>query len=277
MTDHDGAGGVAPSTPAVSWLSDEQRGLLAVAEAEGWPRAQYGPHALDSADAWRALAARATAPAEQRRLLALALGLDVGAPWLAAPLVATAAARQRLRDWYSAGATAPSADDLVRNLAFIGCEEARTLTLDALLGIAPPAGDYLLKTALFASVGWTARGWCMRVALPAAARVVILLDGSERDPIGFRDLVLHESAHGWLEPDPAELPSPAHAANLTGAALLGAAQNPERMRAYLERSDDREHRADALALAWGARPMENAAPGREAWQADARRLTAMYG
>jgi hypothetical protein len=197
--------------------------------------------------------------------------------WMTPELIATPAARARLRAWVDAGSVAPSADALVRGVAFVGCDQVHSIVLDVLSRIAPPAADYLMRHALLCSVGWSARGWAVRTRPPADVRVVVLLDGSERDAAALRDVARHELAHGWLEDDPPEERSPALVAHLSAAALLAGARDPERMRAFLAVSDEREQRADALAAAWGARAMTNATAGRAVWVADAQRLATLYG
>jgi hypothetical protein len=222
--------------------------ILVTAECAGFPTITIGSLVVEGATAWRRAVAMAGAVvSERQRLLEL-----LGAPWASDELLATEAARDRLRAWYAAGRPVPTVDRLVRELRYLGDAEIRAIALEALHEIPPPVTDFLLDHALICGVGWSARGWCIRAALGAPS-VLILLSGASHDRDDLRDYLKHEAAHAWLELVPAA-PMPAEDVyNESAFALLTAAARPELMRDVLADEAASERRADALARSWGAR------------------------
>jgi hypothetical protein len=172
--------------------------------------------------------------------------------WICRELVATEAARDRLRGWVEAGSHSPTADDVVRRTRFLGDFGIRQVVLETLhKRVAPPAAYFLLERAFFVGIGFSAEGMtAMCSAPPGPSMAAVLICGASRDPRQIRNVVLHELAHAWLLPDGSD---PVEAvSSISAATILGAASDPEwmaRLRRNLELS---ERQADALARAWGA-------------------------
>jgi hypothetical protein len=247
-------------------------GLDETAEAAAWPRVEIGAMTLEGEGAWREAIGRAALP--HRRQLREALG----APWATAPLVATAAARGRLRDWYNAGRPVPTAHDLVSRLRYLGDARIRDVALRALQRVPPPAVSFLLDNVMFCGVGWSAGGWTIQTTMAAGGPcVVVLLSGAGRDEAALSNLILHELSHAWLIPSPASPLRPDEMFNANAASLMAAARSPEQMATWLRIEDVAERQADALAATWGAGVQHSAAHARKHTLAEAEHLTRTYG
>lgn len=247
--------------------------ILATAEAAGWPRVSIGTLTLEGETSWRKALGRWPSPGEAKILLE-----GLGAPWVTEDLLATPAARGRLKRWFEAGGITPTPDDLVRRLRYLGDGELRSIVLMALHEhVPPPVVAFLLDHGLFVGVGWSARGWCCRVALPTEPVAVIMVSGASRDWRAILDTCLHENAHAWLIPAP-QTPLRTEAVfNESAFALLAAAADPDLMRDVLRDEARVERQADALARQWGGRLSGTAERDNAHTRAEAGRLLATYG
>ena len=154
---------------------------------------------------WRAQAVRATAEVERRFLLVqVARRL----------LVATPAARARLRAWLDRQRAAPAAPMSPQCLArwirdevlFFGDLSMLTPVVEALVHVPPPVRAAALAECLFLAVGAETRAWT------GASRLVdrddetrprmILLSGADRHVADLTRTAVHEIAHAWLLPRP---------------------------------------------------------------------------
>jgi len=204
-------------------------------------------------------------------------------PWFSAELVATEAARIRLRAWAAAGSPPVTADDVCRRCQFIGDDKIEDVVRLALLEkIAPPVAGFLLDEMLWVGTGWSTGGWCSQTALSprvaATGRLqIIAISGRSQDAAAVHDYVTHEAAHAWLEADVVRPIRPEEIYNAKSSRLLQAARDANKMRTYMQELQRGEAAADALARRWGGRldctPERDAAHDRRL----AEELHATYG
>ena len=197
--------------------------------------------------------------------------------WVSFELLATPAAVARVRTWLAAGALVPTADDVVRRTRYLGDEEIRSIAVNALLeDVPPPVRAFMLDQALILGCGWSTGGWCCRVAL-GEPTVIVMLSGASRDRDTVRSVFLHETAHGFLLPDPARPLAAADVFSQVGALLLNAAEDPQLMREILSDSQRDERQADLLAASWGAGALGSDQAAADHTRAEAASLAATYG
>jgi hypothetical protein len=260
--------------------------LAALVADLGHPRVRFSEHlTIEGAEGWRRVLEQSPSPTppEERRLLELLLAhagvnLDPLPSWVCPELVATKAARDRLRAWVDADSVAPTADDLVRKLRYMGDSEIREVVLIALHERIPPCVvECVLDEFLFVGVGWSAGGYMMRVAAPPGPRLSLIpLSGASRDAEIVMDLVLHECAHGYTLSAPKALIATESYYNECALELLRAARDDDRMREILEDQRHDERAADALARAWGGRLTCTDERATEYTKREAARLAAVY-
>lgn len=183
-----------------------------------------------------------------------------GFEWLTAELVATEAARARLRAWFLAGtprrASGPSRAQIAERLQFIGDAEIRRIVLDVLMTLPPVVVEHALRSAVFLGVGRESAGWITPLpifASPETNRMMIVLNG-QSDDLSLAKTTAHEIAHLWLEPipDAATVPPPAERmAPLQLAARLAREWNVPIPRMAFDRRTRSEVCAVRLMRSWG--------------------------
>jgi hypothetical protein len=159
-----------------------------------------------------------------------------GLPWLRRPLVATDAARERLKAWALAGGLSRPKRDTSK-LEFYGDLGANVAAVMALDVMAPPARDFVLDNVVVLGVGVTTEGWCGNLAGRPFRKVVALSRGANRDnnegAYYARRVALHEFSHAWLEPDRADAaPSVVDQPDLHQGKYYTRAQRPVELRAW---------------------------------------------
>ena len=217
----------------------------------------------------------------QRARLAGLLGVAVDGAvpaWMLDELVATTAARNRLRAWVAAGSIARTVDDIARRLMVIGDDEIAWIARNALLDrIPPPVVDFVLREVVVFGVGWSADGWSTRCAMPPGQVLnSILISGASRNAGEVLDVAKHEIAHAWLIESPADPVAVEEVLNRVDAGKLDAARDASEMETLLRRHDQFERQADALARTWGGHT-DCAARDREHTIAAAHRLAERHG
>lgn len=249
--------------------------ILTTAACANWPSVMIGSLVVERADGWREAVARAGAVVETRRRLLEALE---AVSWACPELYATQAAVDRVREWYRASRPAVTPDRIVR-ARYIGDSAIRSIMLRCFLeDIAAPAAHWLLDHVIYIGTGWDTDGQCIRCATPPGPVLRLApICGASHDEARVRDLVLHESAHHLLLPDP-EVPLPVDEVwNANGALLVRAATDPGLMEQITTEGRLLERQADGLARAWGAGVMHNDDLANDHTRREARALADVFG
>jgi hypothetical protein len=126
--------------------------------------------------------------------------------WLTHAFVATEAARGKLQAWAAARGTlaAPvlSPAEVLVAQQHVGDALLAHLVAHVLAALPPPMRDYLLRQAVYVSIGTSIRGFCSP-ALGSDAQCWRLVCASHGDDAElFEAIVAHESAHAWLLDEP---------------------------------------------------------------------------
>jgi hypothetical protein len=178
--------------------------------------------------------------------------------WCVPELVATPESCERLRAWAAAGGPRPD-QDLVHVVGGDLEAEVRA-TLETLPA---PVLDHLGRHAFILATGRNVSGWCAKLPAPRAdasegLRVLVVTwrPGPEA-AADFRSLLLHETAHHWLE-----LGAPRDRAPVAAAAVREARDHQALtlklgaewglLYRLTEPAGAVEHRACRLAARWGA-------------------------
>ena len=221
-------------------------------------------------EAWDHFARRSTPPARAAILHALA-------PWLVPEMLATQAARERLRRWSEGGGLAASDTPEVRRaiigrIHILGDDMLQPLVEEALLRMPPPVLDHLQHHTVILPVGLSAAGVCSLDAWPEpdaveVRRPIPMRYGrppgvwahlfrrrprEEDQAAEFMALVGHECAHAWLvsAPTPSER-LPRAEATEHYERLIKCAVEWNLLDKVIKPRERDEHQAEALALAWG--------------------------
>ncbi|MGE0359672.1 MAG: hypothetical protein AB7H93_16535 [Vicinamibacterales bacterium] len=183
--------------------------------------------------------------------------------WCVAPLIATEAARQRLRDWSAraAGDATPvlgSTADVIARLVAFGDATLLEPLAEAIARIpAPPVQALAVHGAAYVLAGRRVLGWCGG-EIRTGARVVVLTATSTAAQ--FERLALHEIAHLWLLPA-SEVPDPGA---LYASAVTDAPHVPPELADYIAEARAAARRdeddVERLLAAWGVDPVNGARP-----------------
>jgi hypothetical protein len=198
--------------------------------------------------------------------------VEAPARWLQRELVATAAAKERLKTWARAGGLARASRD-TSELRCCGDLDIHVAAVMALRMLAPPARDYVMDHAFVVCVGETTEGFALKLPadMPAGkgARLVALTVGApEGNPSRTAWAVrvaLHEFAHVWLEPD-----ETFSAPTADEQQQIAAARNAGRH--YSAKQSAIELRAWSLAERWEGQPFSG-----DFWLQVRRSLTDVKG
>jgi hypothetical protein len=131
----------------------------------------------------------------ERRLAALP-------SWLRPPLVATAAARQKLAAWIASGKPdAPTQADALVGQQHIGDELLAHAIARTLSALPAPLGHYAIGHCQFISVGASIRGFCAPHVSHERPWLIVLSTAGQDVPL-FEAVVAHEVSHAWLLEEP---------------------------------------------------------------------------
>jgi hypothetical protein len=160
----------------------------------------FPPIRSDGAEiSWREFTERSTPP-QRAELVAAAASWYSGSPMLA-----TAAARERVKRWIADGAPVASYKDIARRLTFVGDVEIEHAVLSALERVPPPVSHHVLNHTVVFGSGWATIGFHATPRLPTPAHEplsIVVITGACRDYEEVEALVGHEFAHAWLTQPP---------------------------------------------------------------------------
>jgi hypothetical protein len=140
----------------------------------------------------------------------LAWDKDVGRPlpsWFCWPLVATIAAREKLRRFAKEVAepwVTPDTGRLLTTLETTGDVFLPYTLAKLVAGLPPPVAAYVDGNVSFACIGLQTIGWCGPPVVTKRPWQVFLSAATDDGAVeNFRALAAHEIAHAWLLPEPA--------------------------------------------------------------------------
>lgn len=240
--------GPAPVGPVLSPST-----VAIFAEAAGWPRVTIGVLEIVGEDAWRRALASSPVPAELRALVA-----GVGAPWACDALIATDAARVRLRRWVDAGRPEPRPQDAP---VITGDQELRSRVEAALALVPAPMRHHLelhgVVVVVDAGAGLCAADFPAAPGAQEGRRLLVVARGAGADISAverqFAGAIVHEAAHQWLLP-PLPLtsePRPPADATARRAALFALGREVGRLGDLAADAERSEVQAAALTRALG--------------------------
>lgn len=183
--------------------------------------------------------------------------------WLTTPLIATTAARNKLRRWAERSPQPwPAAEpvDFLPRLDFIGDPLLSHMLARLLAGLPPPVSAYAVDRVQFLGAGITVLGWCGPVARTSRPwQIVVSATPDEDGADQFRDLAGHEIGHAWLldEPAPDVRPASALWMSIVHKTPLDDVPMSALASVQKERTLDRQYELEVLRLtrAWGLRDL----------------------
>jgi hypothetical protein len=161
----------------------------------GYP-AVAGPVEIQAGEAaWDMFVERSTPPDRA------AVVADV-APWFTPELVATDAARERLRRWaVTLKRPTISRRALCRDLVVVGLDPVRPMIISAIRRMPPPVAHYLVHHSWILGAHRHVSGWTWQAPpAPRGALQLIVLNAGVLDSAELRAVVAHEIGHAWLTP-----------------------------------------------------------------------------
>ncbi len=129
-------------------------------------------------------------------------------PWMSDPLIATTAARNKLRAWVQRTPrpwTSPAPADVLVRQTCVGDEVlAHVIARVISERLPPPVASYVVDTVCFITVGARIAGFCS-APLPKRPWLIVVVHTAPDDEAAvgrFRRVLAHEIAHSWTLPEP---------------------------------------------------------------------------
>lgn len=129
-----------------------------------------------------------------------------GPRWLSGELCATEPARERLRSWFERNPQPwpePDTGKIYASLHFFGDKKMCEQFTNLLAYLPPPVIEYAIEKVTFVAVGLRLCGWCGARPSFGERRFFVVLGGYDDTAKQFNTM-MHELAHTWLMPEPAE-------------------------------------------------------------------------
>ena len=231
--------------PFVTKCDLEQLGALA-----GWPAVASDGRTLDGGEtSWLRFVFASTPP--DRRVIVGAL-----APWFHPELLATAAARERLRRWFTLGRPTRRRRVIDRDLSVMGATiHARRCLVAALAKLPAPVVQYVLGHVWVIAIRPDVdAGWFLQAPRYPVGQlqIITLVETSS----SLADVFAHEVAHCWLEPVFESLTLRERARRSSFTKRLAESWKRDDLVADIVAGQrrsvaQRERRAAALVAAWG--------------------------